>query len=180
MDPVPDLLLLRKSGSAGNRTRDLCICSQKLWPLEPWRWLKSTVYLTAVINASDFCSWKFYCTTFIWFCLWLMFINRRDIECRQIQTPIEFSYSAEADSHSHTQETPVNPCSLSEPRCALLLSHQPATREVLNKCSVYSHVTVPACVITAYECGGIVLLWIGCKYMITFTDGKTFVGKYSC
>ena len=29
MDPVPDPLLLRKSGSAGNRTRDLCICSQK-------------------------------------------------------------------------------------------------------------------------------------------------------
>ena len=25
MDPVPDPLLLRKSGSAGNRTRDLCI-----------------------------------------------------------------------------------------------------------------------------------------------------------
>ena len=34
MDPVPDPLLLRKSGSAGNRTRNLCICSQKLWPLD--------------------------------------------------------------------------------------------------------------------------------------------------
>jgi len=32
--PVPDPLPLRKSGSAGNRTRDLCICSQKLWPLD--------------------------------------------------------------------------------------------------------------------------------------------------
>jgi len=32
--PVPDPLLLRKSGNAGNRTRDLCICSQKLWPLD--------------------------------------------------------------------------------------------------------------------------------------------------
>jgi hypothetical protein len=30
MDPVPDPLLLRKSGSAGNRTRDLCVSSQKL------------------------------------------------------------------------------------------------------------------------------------------------------
>jgi hypothetical protein len=30
VDPVPDPLLLRKSGSAGIRTRDLCICSQKL------------------------------------------------------------------------------------------------------------------------------------------------------
>jgi hypothetical protein len=28
--PVPDPLLLRKSGSAGNRTRDLWICSQEL------------------------------------------------------------------------------------------------------------------------------------------------------
>ena len=34
VDPVPDPLLLRKSGSAGNRTRDLCIYSQKLWPLD--------------------------------------------------------------------------------------------------------------------------------------------------
>jgi len=35
VDPVPDPLLLRKSGSAGDRTRDLCIRSQKLWPLDP-------------------------------------------------------------------------------------------------------------------------------------------------
>ena len=34
VDPVPDPLLLRKSASTGNRTRDLCICSQKLWPLD--------------------------------------------------------------------------------------------------------------------------------------------------
>jgi hypothetical protein len=32
--PVPDPLLLRKFGSAGNRTRDLWICSQELWPLD--------------------------------------------------------------------------------------------------------------------------------------------------
>jgi hypothetical protein len=30
VNPVPDPLLLRKSGIAGNRTRDLWICSQKL------------------------------------------------------------------------------------------------------------------------------------------------------
>jgi hypothetical protein len=34
MDPVPDPLLLRKSGSAINRTRDFWICSQELWPLD--------------------------------------------------------------------------------------------------------------------------------------------------
>jgi hypothetical protein len=34
IDPVPEPLLLRKSGSAGNRTRDLWICSQELWPLD--------------------------------------------------------------------------------------------------------------------------------------------------
>jgi hypothetical protein len=34
VDPVPDPLLHRKSGSAGNRTRDLWICSQELWPLD--------------------------------------------------------------------------------------------------------------------------------------------------
>jgi hypothetical protein len=36
VDPVPDPLLLRKSGSAGNRTQNLWICSQKLWPLDQW------------------------------------------------------------------------------------------------------------------------------------------------
>jgi hypothetical protein len=30
VDPVPDPLLLRKSGSAGNRTRGLWVCSQEV------------------------------------------------------------------------------------------------------------------------------------------------------
>jgi hypothetical protein len=34
VDPVPDPLLLRKCSSARNRTRDLGICSQELWPLD--------------------------------------------------------------------------------------------------------------------------------------------------
>jgi hypothetical protein len=33
VDPVPDSLLLRISGGAGNRTQYLWICSQELWPL---------------------------------------------------------------------------------------------------------------------------------------------------
>jgi hypothetical protein len=32
--PVPDPMLLRKHGSAWNRTRGLWICSQELWPLD--------------------------------------------------------------------------------------------------------------------------------------------------
>jgi hypothetical protein len=34
VDPMQEQLLLRKPGSAGNQTRDLCICSQELWPLD--------------------------------------------------------------------------------------------------------------------------------------------------
>jgi hypothetical protein len=34
VDPVPDPLLFRKSGSAGNRTRDIWICTQELWPVD--------------------------------------------------------------------------------------------------------------------------------------------------
>jgi hypothetical protein len=34
VDPVPNPLLLRKSGSAGKRTWDLWICRQELWPLD--------------------------------------------------------------------------------------------------------------------------------------------------
>jgi hypothetical protein len=33
MDPVPDPLLLKKSGSARNRTQDVWICSQELRPM---------------------------------------------------------------------------------------------------------------------------------------------------
>jgi hypothetical protein len=32
VDPIPDPLLIRKSGSAGNRTQDLWVSSQELWP----------------------------------------------------------------------------------------------------------------------------------------------------
>jgi hypothetical protein len=32
VDPVPDPLLLRKYDSVGNRTRDLWMCSQEIWP----------------------------------------------------------------------------------------------------------------------------------------------------
>jgi hypothetical protein len=35
--PVPDPVLLRKSASARNRTQDLWLCSQELWPLDH-RW----------------------------------------------------------------------------------------------------------------------------------------------
>jgi hypothetical protein len=34
VDPGPHPLLLRKSGSAGNRTRELWVCSQEIWPLD--------------------------------------------------------------------------------------------------------------------------------------------------
>jgi hypothetical protein len=34
VDPVPDPLLLLKFGSYGNRTRDLWLCSHKLWKLD--------------------------------------------------------------------------------------------------------------------------------------------------
>jgi hypothetical protein len=37
VDPVPDPLHLRKCGSAENRSRDICICSQELWALDH-RW----------------------------------------------------------------------------------------------------------------------------------------------
>jgi hypothetical protein len=34
VDPVPDSLLLRNSGSVGNQTRDLWVNGQELWPLD--------------------------------------------------------------------------------------------------------------------------------------------------
>jgi hypothetical protein len=48
--PVPDPLPLRKCGSAGNRTRDLCICSQKLWPLDHRSGQDTFIQLTNVFE----------------------------------------------------------------------------------------------------------------------------------
>jgi hypothetical protein len=47
VDPVSDPLLLRKSGSAGNRTRNLWACSQELWPLHHRRsWTERSPNIT--------------------------------------------------------------------------------------------------------------------------------------
>ena len=75
VDPVPDPLLLRKSGSAGDRTRDLYICSQKLWPLDhrggPYM-IPSQLNLKNQISTAFFChaGWQLVlsvslCTLFI-------------------------------------------------------------------------------------------------------------------
>jgi hypothetical protein len=53
VDPVPDPLLLRKSGSARGRTRDPCICSQKLWPLD--HRIHIITYLCVVFLRSSIC-----------------------------------------------------------------------------------------------------------------------------
>jgi len=52
VDPVPDPLLLRKSGSAGDRTQDLCICSQKLWPLDHrgGQWCKMNAFFQIIVT----------------------------------------------------------------------------------------------------------------------------------
>jgi hypothetical protein len=46
VDPDPDSLLLRKSGRAGNQTRYLWICSQKLWTTRPQRRLREWPWYT--------------------------------------------------------------------------------------------------------------------------------------
>jgi hypothetical protein len=46
VNPVPDPILLRKPGSAGNRTRDLWICSQELWPLDHRGGLSESLFVS--------------------------------------------------------------------------------------------------------------------------------------
>jgi hypothetical protein len=48
VDPVPDPLL-HKSGSAGNQTWDLWICSQELWPLDHTDGSQSHKHLTKLL-----------------------------------------------------------------------------------------------------------------------------------
>jgi hypothetical protein len=53
VDPVSDPLLLRKSGSAGNRTRDLWICSQKFWPLDHRGGLNVIIIIIIISSSSS-------------------------------------------------------------------------------------------------------------------------------
>jgi hypothetical protein len=54
VDPVRDPLLLRKSGSAGNRTRDPCICSQKLATRQQGRSFLLYTYVEWYLNYSSY------------------------------------------------------------------------------------------------------------------------------
>ena len=70
MDPVPDPLLIRKSGSAGNRTRDLCIYSQKLWPLDHRGGLTNTTTETIFTQMlHELLTDRAWCW---WFCCWVL------------------------------------------------------------------------------------------------------------
>jgi hypothetical protein len=60
VDSVPDPLLLRKSGRAGNRTRDLWICSQELWPLDHRGGCKHLQFYSFKINKLNIYSDKNY------------------------------------------------------------------------------------------------------------------------
>jgi hypothetical protein len=50
VDPVPEPLLPRKSGSAGNRSRDLWICSKKLWLLDHRSGLYETIVMRKLVR----------------------------------------------------------------------------------------------------------------------------------
>jgi hypothetical protein len=52
VDPVPDPRLLRKFDSAENRTRDLWIYSQELWPLDH----SGGLYSNYIFYNIDYCS----------------------------------------------------------------------------------------------------------------------------
>jgi hypothetical protein len=53
VDPVPDPPPLRKSGSAGNRIRDLWVSSQELWPLDHRRGRPETTQIGMLIREND-------------------------------------------------------------------------------------------------------------------------------
>jgi hypothetical protein len=77
VDPVQDLLLLRKSGRAGNRTRDLWICSQKLWPHRR--------YVLHDVRLNRMC-WASLCRRFWWHCRIFWCGNKRECFLQEIIT----------------------------------------------------------------------------------------------
>jgi hypothetical protein len=57
VDPVPDPLLLRKSGSGWNQTRDLWICSQELLPLDHRGSPMKILILSKILSRVRGCAW---------------------------------------------------------------------------------------------------------------------------
>jgi hypothetical protein len=82
VDPVPDPVLLRKSGSAGNRTQDLRICSQELWPLDD----RGGTHTCLKLHVSEFLSHVYICFemqgVFEWF--FEMYVEVRFTDPHQI------------------------------------------------------------------------------------------------
>jgi hypothetical protein len=64
VDLLPDAPLLRKSGRAWDRTRDLCICSQKLEPLDPEE-VPCQTYLTVLYISDIGCLISYICKLII-------------------------------------------------------------------------------------------------------------------
>jgi hypothetical protein len=92
VDPVPDPLLLRKSGSAGNRTRGLCICSQELWPLDHRGGHPRRIHLLykplGVSYAASRLRWTLYNASDI-----SKFYFKHYLLARHLQTPLEVTPS---------------------------------------------------------------------------------------
>jgi hypothetical protein len=74
VDPVPDPLLLRKSGSAWNRTRNLWVSSQELWPLDHRTTgaVRYEIYICRNIYSSGLVMIKYY---FSWLMWWNMYFT---------------------------------------------------------------------------------------------------------
>jgi hypothetical protein len=64
VDPVPDPLLLRISGSSGNRTRDPWICSRKRWPLDHRGGLQLLASLLVSVRSIIIKSWNLHLIPF--------------------------------------------------------------------------------------------------------------------
>jgi hypothetical protein len=71
VNPVPDPLLHRKFGSAGNRTQDLWISSQKLWPLD----YRGGLWEPSIIDKISFATisllWIFVYVILMWAEVWI-------------------------------------------------------------------------------------------------------------
>jgi hypothetical protein len=73
VDPVPDPLLLRKSGRARNRTQDLWNCSQELLATRPQKW-SHTWGEAQVPWHGQYKDWQNYCSNY-WGNTFIRFIN---------------------------------------------------------------------------------------------------------
>jgi hypothetical protein len=120
MNPVPDPLL-RKYGSAGNRTQDLSICSQELWPPDNRGCLNNNNKFLLIYWANIFAYLSVIYLMTLWITQAVLYVLNHGnpaLFMEAVTSKVEDQHILESSGYAGTQDLCVDPWYLgSRPDC---------------------------------------------------------------